>query len=78
MNTSKAELEGVRHGSVTAVDAHGRKRTVDASELNEADLALAEFGYHAVRYISPTFKDENSFPFSESTKTYTTVKYLGL
>ena len=49
MNRSKAGVEGARHGSVTSVDAHGRNRTVDISELDDADLALAEFGYHAVR-----------------------------
>ena len=53
MNRSKAGVEGARHGSVTSVDANGRQRTVDVSELDEADLALAEFGYHAVRDTTP-------------------------
>ena len=49
---SPSKLEETRKGSVGAVeitDAHGRTRKIDVSELNEADLALAEqFGYHPV------------------------------
>ena len=37
-------------GAVEISDAHGRRRTIDVSQLNDADLALADkFGYHPVR-----------------------------
>lgn len=36
-------------GAVEITDAHGRRKTIDVADLNEADLALAEqFGYHPV------------------------------
>ena len=47
------KISDLRQGSVTAVeltDAHGRRRTINISELDDADLDLADkFGYNPVR-----------------------------
>ena len=52
MATEEAQkLAQLRKGSVGAIeiDDHGRRRTIDVADLNEADLALAQqFGYHPV------------------------------
>ena len=46
------KVEDLRKRSVGAIqvnDPHGRRRTIDVADLNEADLMLAEqFGYHPV------------------------------
>ena len=68
MDTSN-KLEEMRKGSVAAVDitdAHGRNRKINVSELNEADLALAEqFGYHPV--LMPfSYPSKQQFPIATS------------
>ena len=70
MATDEAhKVEDLRKRSVGAIevnDPQGRRRTIDVSNLNEADLALAEqFGYHPVRrlvYFPPLsyyYRDKN-------------------
>ena len=60
MATEEAhKVEDMRKRSVGAIevnDPHGRRRTIDVADLNEADLALAEqFGYHPVSAVDLFF-----------------------
>ncbi|KAI4139366.1 MAG: hypothetical protein LQ340_008010 [Diploschistes diacapsis] len=46
------DLRKRRVGAIEVNDPHGRRRTIDVSNLNEADLALAEqFGYHPALFL---------------------------